>query len=302
MAAVAGGILSLWSSNHELRAPAYVLVAVLVTIGSMGIACLLNPRWLLPPPIYFEIAAWPLYAFFASVALRQIGKFVAARLRNIKLNVSIGASTDWLLPIPAILLASLLAWSLPPSVSGYPFPPRRTEIVDILRTNVTLGPRSEFRGRVATIIPVKDTSKDAWDQQYTFASELARAGNDKMSIGLWYYRIPTLFQFNEFTSPAFHALTKRALQRPRVAHQRDATILTYPDARILQLLGVRFLIAADPVNLVGEKRASETVHDHNVVLSELTSPNLATYSPVYTEVRNDLGFRFSILSWMRTSI
>jgi hypothetical protein len=109
-----------------------------------------------------------------------------------------------------------------------------------------------------------------------------------MSIGLWYYRIPTLFEYSEFTSPAFHALTKRALQRPRVAHQRNITILTYPDTRILQLLGVRFLIAADPVNPVGDKRASETVPDHNIVLFELTSPNLATYSPVHTEVRHDL--------------
>jgi hypothetical protein len=116
-----------------------------------------------------------------------------------------------------------------------------------------------------------------------------------MSIGLWYYRIPTLFEYSEFTSPAFHALTKRALQRPRVAHQRNITILTYPDTRILQLLGVRFLMAADPVNLVGEKRASETVSDHNVVLSELSSPNLASYSPVHIEVRNDLD---SILDYL----
>src|SRR5260370_13284005 len=106
-------------------------MAVLVTIGGMGIAILTIPRWILPPPLYFEITVWPLYALFASVALRHIGKFIAAGLRNIKLNVSVGARTDWLLPIPAIVLSSLLTWCLPPSPSGYPFPPVPTQNLDI---------------------------------------------------------------------------------------------------------------------------------------------------------------------------
>ena len=50
-----------------------------------------------------------------------------------------------------------------------------------------------------------------------------------MSVGLWYYRMPTLFEYNQFLSPIFHALIKRALQRPPIAHQRNITILTYPN-------------------------------------------------------------------------
>jgi hypothetical protein len=290
IAAFAGVVLSLWRRDRELRAPCYVLATILVAIGLMGAALMVLPRWILPPPLYFEITAWPLYAFFAAVTLRYAGTFVTARLRVIKLNVAFGASADWLLPVPAIVLAGVLVWSLPPTASGYPFPPQRTAIVDVLQPAIALGPDSEFRGRVATILPTKDVSADAWVQQYNIGSDLARTGNDKMSIGLWYYRIPTLFEYNEFITPAFHALTKRALQRPRVAHQRNITIYTHANTRVLQLLGVRFLITADPVTPVGETRATETIPpDHRIALSELASPNLGTYSPVTTEVQNDLA-------------
>ena len=57
------------------------------------------------------------------------------------------------------------------------------------------------------------------------------SGNDEMSVGLWYFRVPTLFEYNQFLSPAFHALIKRTMQRPPIAHQRNITILTYPNAR-----------------------------------------------------------------------
>jgi hypothetical protein len=288
-AAVVGVARSLWPADRELRAPAYVMATVLVSIGSSGAALLLLPRWILPPPLYFEMTAWPLYAFFAAVTLRYIGKLFVAGLRSAKLNVSLGAQVDWLLPIPAIAAASFLAWSLPPTASGYPYPPQRTPIVDVLRAEVELGPTSDFRGRVATIIPLRDPSQDAWVQQYKFASQLARAGNDEMSVGLWYYRIPTLFEYNEFITPAFHALTKRALQQPRTPHQRNITIFNHPDVRILRLLGVRFVLASDPIVPAGERRASEAVLDHEMALFELASPNLATYSPVETEVRTDLG-------------
>ena len=138
-------------------------------------------------------------------------------------------------------------------------------------------------------MPVKADGIDAWSQQFTAASDWAQiAGNDEMSVGLWYFRVPTLFEYNQFLSPAFHALIKRTMQRPPIAHQRNITILTYPNARILKLLGVRYVLMPQPDASLGELRATEDRAGVQWGLIELPEPNLATYSPTSIETRRDL--------------
>ena len=117
---------------------------------------------------------------------------------------------------------------------------------------------AKFNGRILTAVPVKADGGDAWLQQSDAARDWAQSsGNDEMSLGLWYYRIPTLFEYNQFLSPAFHALVKRALQRPPIAHQRNITVLDYPDPRVLKLLGVRYVLMPQPDGSLGELRGSE---------------------------------------------
>jgi hypothetical protein len=109
-----------------------------------------------------------------------------------------------------------------------------------------------------------------------------------MSVGLWYFRVPTLFEYNQFLSPVFHALIKRTMQRPPIAHQRNITILTYPNRRILKLLGVRYVLMPQPDALLGELRATEDRAGVQWGLIELPEPNLASYSPTSIETRRDL--------------
>lgn len=110
-----------------------------------------------------------------------------------------------------------------------------------------------------------------------------------MSLGLWYYRVPTLFEYNQFQSPVFHALIRRALQRPPVSHQRNITVITYPNARVLKLLGVRYVLTPEPAISIGEVRATEDRAGRRWDLIELSEPNLATYSPTEIQTQSDLA-------------
>ena len=284
-----GAVLSLRSTILELRAAAWMLLACIVTFISAGVALTLVPHWIFPPPIYLEIAMWPLYGTFASVALDRMVDFVAERFAHAKLSVDRRLCAR-LIVLPALLLLmATLVIRKSPTAIGYPFPPRISPVVAILKANIALNSFSRFNGRILTAMPVKADSEDAWDQQSNATRDWARtSGDDEMSIGLWYFRVPTLFEYNQLLSPAFHALIKLALQRPPIAHQRNITILTYPNVAVLKLLGVRYVLMPQPDASLGELRASEDRVGGQWGLIELPEPNLATYSPTSIETRRDL--------------
>jgi hypothetical protein len=284
-----GAILSLRSVDLELRASALTLLALIATFFGAGIALASMPHWILPPPIYLEIAVWPLYGVFAAIALHRIAGFVVEGIAHLKPSMDYRAGAKFIIPAAVLVLAAVLVMGKSPAAGGFPFPPRISPVVAILRDNIALDSFSKFKGRISTVIPVKADGIDAWSQQFSAASEWAQvAGNDEMSVGLWYFRVPTLFEYNQFLSPAFHALINRALQRPPIAHQRNITILTYPNARVLKLLGVRYVLMPQPDASLGELRATEDRAGVQWGLIELPEPNLATYSPTSIETRRDL--------------
>jgi hypothetical protein len=285
-----GAILSLRSVDLELRASARMLLALIGIFFSAGIALALMPHWILPPPIYLEIAVWPLYGVFAAIALHRIVGFVVERLARLKLSMDYRVRAEFIVPAAVLVLAAVLVMRKSPTAAGYPFPPRISPLVAILRDKIALDSFSKFNGRILTVMPVEADGIDAWSQQFVAAYEWAQtAGNDEMSVGLWYFRVPTLFEYNQFLSPAFHALIKRALQRPPIAHPRNITILTYPNARVLKLLGVRYVLMPQPDASLGELRATEDRAGVQWGLIELPGPNLATYSPTSIETRRDLA-------------
>jgi hypothetical protein len=283
-----GAVLSLRSGTSELRAAAWTVLACIATFMGAGVALTLMPHWILPPPAYLEVAVWPLYAVFAASAALSVYNFVTQRLAHTKRSHAI--RPRWIVLPALFVLAAILILRNPPTASGYPFPPQITPVVAILKAGIALDAASAFKGRVLTTMPIKPDGDDAWSQQFNAARDWAQtAGNDEMSLGLWYYRIPTLFEYNQFLSPAFHALIKRALQRPPIAHQRNITVLTYPDAPVLKLLGVRYVLMPQPDVSLGELRASENRAGEPWGLIELAEPNLATYSPTAIETRRDLA-------------
>jgi hypothetical protein len=287
--AAIGAMLSLRSVDRELRAAAWMLLALIATFFGAGIALALMPHWILPPPIYLEIAVWPLYGVFAAIALHRIAGFVVERFTRLKLSTDYRIRAEFIVPVAVLVLAAVLVIRKSPTVSGFPFPPRISPVVEILRENIALESFSKFNGRLLTVMPVKADGNDAWSQQFSAASEWAQiAGNDEMSVGLWYFRVPTLFEYNQFLSPLFHALIKRTLQRPLIAHQRNITILTHPNVRVLKLLGVRYVLMPQPDASLGDLRTTENRAGVPWGLVELPAPNLATYSPTLIQTRRDL--------------
>ena len=288
--AALGAFFSLRSTNPELRAAAWVLLALIAAFIVAGIALSLIPHWIFAPPIYFEIAAWPLYSVFSAIMLVRVFNPVAGRIARSRLWRACPVVPQLILLAVIFVLAAVFVIRRPPTALAYPFPPRPTAVTAILSANIALDASSSFRGRILTAVPIKPESDSAWAQQFHAAIDWARTtGNDEMSLGLWYYRIPTLFEYNQFTSPAFHALIKRALQRPPIAHERNITILTYPNVHVLKLLGVRYVLMPHPDGSLGELRASEDRAGEQWGLIELLKPNLATYSPTSIETRRDLA-------------
>ena len=286
LSSVLGAFLSLRSADPRLRVAAWILLALVATFLVAGVALSSVPHWIFPPPIYFEGAAWPLYAMFSAITLNLGLNFIAGRIAALKPRTV----PQFILLASVFVLAAVFVVRRPPTALGYPFPPRLSPVAAFLRENIALDSSSSFRGRLLTAVPLKPDGGDAWPQQIRAAMDWAwTAGNDEMSVGLWYYRIPTLFEYNQFTSPAFHALIKRTLQRPPIVHERNITILTYPDVHVLKLLGVRYVLTPQPDGSLGEQRATENRAGEPWGLIELSKPNLATYSPTSIETRRDLS-------------
>jgi hypothetical protein len=288
--AVLGALFSLRSVDPGLRAAAWILLVLVATFIAAGVALALMPHWIFPPPIYFEVAAWPLYAMFSAITLIRICYFIAGRIVLPRIWKSYPIGPQLILLTMIFVLATVFVIRRPPTALAYPFPPRLTPVAAILNANIALDASSSFKGRILTAVPIKPENEDAWVQQFHAAINWAQiGGNDEMSLGLWYYRIPTLFEYNQFTSPVFHELVKRALQRPPIAHDRNITIFTSPNARVLKLLGVRYVLMPQPDTSLGELRATEDRAGAQWGLIELPEPNLATYSPTSIETRRDLA-------------
>ena len=295
-AAVVGALLSLRRGGGALHVAARVLLATIAVLLVAVAALVVVKDWILPPPIYVEIAFWPLYGVFAAVALCRLVELTVTRLAAKPFFADTGARAAWSLPLPAMAAAALLAASRLPTAFAA-FPPHSTTIIDILKANISLAADFRFNGRVATIIPVEANGVDAWVQQFTAAYKLWQTtGNDHMTLGLWYSRIPTLFEYNQFSSPIFHALIKRTLQQPALPHERNITILSYANARVLKLLGVRYTILPQDVSPLGPRRAAENVDGQQWGLFELPDVNLATYSPTSIAVRGSLASTLDFLA------
>jgi hypothetical protein len=294
--AALGAIFSVKAAAVELRAAAWTTLVLIAIFISAGVFLTVMPHWILPPPIYFEIAVWPLYGVFAGATLIRLSDFIVAQMARRKWRLGTSGRSRSLVPIVAFVVAVVIVLSKSPTAMGYPFPPRLSPVAATLQAEIGVDTAARFRGRVATIIPVKNDGPDAITQQISTSYNWALAvGNDEMSLGLWYYRVPTLFEYNQFLSPLFQALLKRALQRPLLTYPRNMTIFTHPDGRVLKLLGVRYVLMPQPDVSLGVLRASEDRAGEAWGLIELEAPNLATYSPTTVETRDGLAATLDFL-------
>ena len=141
------------SAFPSLRISAWFLLGCVAAFVAVGGALSVVPHWILPPPVYFEMTIWPLYAVFAAIALLRLSAFLVKRVAPFRVLAAWIPRPEFILLAPLAAFAFLIVIAKTPTASGYPFPPRVTPVVDILRSTIALHSSSKFNGRVATIIP-----------------------------------------------------------------------------------------------------------------------------------------------------
>jgi hypothetical protein len=167
------------------------------------------------------------------------------------------------------------------------FPPSETAITKYLSGDIGLATGRVFNGRVATITSPTSAGGATWDDAFRNDIELIQSlGNEHRTIGMWFYGIPTLIEFNHLIRPLLFAVTKTYL-----AHDEDGqslNILNFRDAniKILRLLGVRYLVTDRPTPTVGARRILSIPAKKNSILAldEISDPNIGV-SPTQTIVR-----------------
>jgi hypothetical protein len=169
------------------------------------------------------------------------------------------------------------AYLTPPSNRrDYPFPPARTPIVDKLIELVALFPGEQFRGRVATMTGEQEGKSFGWFQLVTHDyRRIVALGNDYRTSGLWYYNLPTLFEYSQTMSPAFYRAVTYLLARRDDKQMRNVLVLRQIDPFSLALLGVRYVLTDAPQPAPLRLLATETTFSSEMVyLYEVPGANL----------------------------
>ena len=187
--------------------------------------------------------------------------------------------------------------TLNPQREMFPNPPPKTPIIEVLEREISLMPGSVFRGRVATFTGQTLEGNAKWGalgyRDYLMRN---RFGTEHRSIGLWYYGIPTLWEYSPFITPAFYQFTKTLFAIPGDQQTRNVMTLRHPNAAMLAAIGVRFVITDEPITK-GKLQATFPLADMGMLyLNEIESPNVGQYSPQQVIVSHNASETMQLLS------
>jgi hypothetical protein len=125
------------------------------------------------------------------------------------------------------------------------------------------------------------------------AGRVDRTGNDYYWSGLWPFRIPTLFEYNQLMSPAYFRTAVDLWGHPGDKQSRNVIVLRMVESNTLALFGVKFVIADEllpsPFVLA---TMEETGKGKTLYLYEVPESNLGGYWP--TEIEKVGSFREAV--------
>jgi hypothetical protein len=289
--AAAGGGAFAAAGRGLARLFAITMLATMALLLAFGALTIFVNFWQGPSPVYFEIFLWPFYAAYAVGFLHLLGVQLARLARRIA-PVVINRSAPAGARIAGIVCLSCAGfpWILLGvyhpfdglKERNYPFPPQLTPIAKALQGEVGLRPGDRFRGRVATLTGQSLSGPATWFDLTGFDNEVLRHfRNDHRTVGLWYYNVPTLFEYSPHITPPFYLIARAFLAGHRDRQMRSVMALRNPDGRILRALGVRFVIVDVPAVALGDARLRLRMSGSPpLLLYELQGSNLGTYSPV----------------------
>jgi hypothetical protein len=252
-------------------------------------------------PIYFEYSLWPIYPIYAASVLSAVWSSIWPSLAAVLDRLKIHGER---LPLTALPLCAFIILHGPnylhvvhnerPNV----YPPTPTVLTEYLRNEIGLFPGASFRGRVATLTGQNLPSKMTWDRAFELDMDLIRAvGNDHRTIGLWYYSIPTLMEFNHTISSTWYTVAKNLLAYDDDIQVRNLLNMRRSNVHVLQLLGVRYVLTDSTLPAIGMQRVRDMPipsHGTSLAIDEISNPNLGV-SP--TEIMPEPSNK-QALAWM----
>jgi len=291
-----GGLVTALGGRGLARATAIGLLVAMLLVVVFGAITVFISFWHGPSPLYFEFLLWPFYAVYAAIFIcflwgrgEAVVGYLVKRWTERWATFSSGVPGHvfclGLLCLPWTIL--FFSYDVPAHKErDYPYPPRLTPIVKMLRDEVGLSPGDQFRGRVATFTGLSLQRPVNWlDLHRLDTIDLIRKfGDDHRTVGLWYYSIPTLFEYSPLISPPFYLMTRTFLSKTGDRQMRNVMTLRKIDTRILRAMGVRFLVT-DVVVAEDDARfvlGMDSRGESRLYLYELDLVNLGNYTP--TEV------------------
>jgi hypothetical protein len=275
---LAGALLTVIFRRGPTRwfAATFIVIAGLtIGVGFLGVSDVF--AWRGPQAQYFEYALWPGYAAYTI----QIGAIPWGKVAAwIPVPKRLGAGLCTVLP-PLIAYAWFTQSPAPAGDAFYP--PRSSPIVERLREEIAVTPGKTFAGYAATFagMVARDGPID-WVVQHGFdhKESIRGWGGDHRLVGFWWFDVPTLNDYSQYTSPTLYLIASRLLARPDDGQFRNVITYSYANAALLQAMGVRYLVADDSVSLAApELLALDLPSQGQLRLLELPDPNLASYTP-----------------------
>jgi hypothetical protein len=292
-------VLSCKGLSRTIAAALLVAYGLLLSFGSLTVVV---DFWRGPSPLYLEFYLWPLYAIYsADVVIRIVGRSMAAmraRTQHRRLEL-LNVGRGWTFGIPALAWGVVSAAMLvfPEVERNWSFPPAATPITSVLESEIRLTPGQPFRGRVATFTGQGiDHPVDWMELHFNDYTLMRSTGNEYRLVGLWYFDIPTLYEYSSLITPPFYVLNRDFFARAGDRQMRSVFVLRNPVPRILRALGVRFIISDGPPPEHAQLRVEQQVADKaGLSLYELQGVNLGNYSPVEVVQATDISTAMATL-------
>jgi hypothetical protein len=308
--ALCGALCIALFGERELRAFA---IGLLVASGSLALLVaairLSIGDWWGPNPAYIDIYCFALLSLFGAVLVCLAFQVVVITRRAANLQIfahQLGANHLSLMAF-AVLPWACLAWAQPPysneavlNANPWRWPPHPTALTEFLHRKIGLQPGTPFRGRLASLAGSTFDSSllvSPFLSQHNYDQiTMVFTGNDHRLYGLWYFGIPTLIENSQFSSPFFHLLTTRLLTEGQVLSTHSQTALAKFDARVLEAVGVRYVLTDAANDLGFPLRLHLKLPYVSQFLYELPRPNLGNYSPIQIHTVNDAATAVKLMA------
>ena len=295
LTAAIGVAINIYATSNKNKAASFSLAFCMLLTIAIGLLNISVPDWRGPSPLYFEFMLWPFYAVFSIELFKNLYLWCIRFIKRIVTKLSFPSIriTYWHC-LSLVILASWLSLLIPKVTSNEVpavYPPKSSEIIDYLKNEISLVPGDYFRGRVATFTGLQDiTSRKTWFDLHNLDWKLIQTlGNDHRMVGLWFYNIPTLFEYSPLISPAFHAFGKKYFALSQDSQVRNVITMRNIQIKYLQAIGIRFVITDSPRKELNLRVKIAAPKAGYLYLYELPTPNLGQYSPYQIHVKKSLN-------------